>query len=79
MRLGNKLDFIDDMPMAGMPEMNGNEHISNTGACVNFGTVKTGDNLQVLAHYDTDERPLAMEMPGESPEVMGISRVVIGQ
>jgi len=52
-------------------------HISDSCACRNFGQLRSGDNIQVVANYDTNKYPLAMH-GGEVEGIMGISRIVVG-
>lgn len=53
----------------------GVEHISGSGLCSDFGTVEVGDELVIVANYNTTAHPLDMGHDGEPHDVMGISRV----
>lgn len=53
-------------------------HISNTGSCMDFGTVSKGDTMVIDAVYDTTAHPLNKMMDGSLQEIMGISQVYIG-
>jgi len=53
-------------------------HISNTGSCMDFGTVKKGDTMVIDAVYDTTAHPLNKMMDGSLQEIMGITQVYIG-
>jgi hypothetical protein len=50
-------------------------HISGAGVCTDFGTVEVGDELVVVANYNTTAHPLDVGHDGEPHPVMGISRV----
>jgi hypothetical protein len=52
----------------GFVEKNGMVHISNTGVCQDFGSVKKGDKIQFRANYDADR----YKQDGDIP-VMGIA------
>ena len=74
---GHKPEFIagghgdghDDGHGEGVP------HISGAGVCIDFGTVEVGDELVIVANYNTTAHPLDMGHDGEAHPVMGISRV----
>jgi hypothetical protein len=55
----------------------GGAHISAPGACTDFGSVKMGDSLKAVAHYDATKHVL-MEMNGKKEKLMGNMRVYIG-
>lgn len=62
-------------------QMGPTTHISDAGACVDFGEVAVGDELTQSAHYNTNLHPLDMEMgaeAGQPMEIMGITPVYIG-
>jgi hypothetical protein len=52
------------------------KHISDTGSCMNFGTIKIGDKIEVDAMYDTSKFGLNKLM-GKYVELMGISLVYV--
>ncbi|KAI5856333.1 hypothetical protein BZA05DRAFT_433949 [Tricharina praecox] len=54
----------------------GFQHISDAGACKNFGEVKVGDNLVAVSYYDTNKYP-SMQHDGEAHPVMGIALIAI--
>lgn len=56
----------------------GMTHISDTGSCVDFGDIKPGDVMKIVATYDTTQHALNKMMNGETQEIMGISQVYIG-
>lgn len=64
----------DGGPHAGMDGM---EHISDPGACTDFGTVKSGDRLSAVAYYDANKYPL-MVHNGKKEKLMGNMRVYVG-
>jgi len=69
---GRRAQFVE-----GAKTMNpGLKHISDTGSCVDFGEIKKGDVLNIVAKYDTPKFPLSKVM-GEVQELMGISVVYI--
>lgn len=53
-------------------------HISDTGSCVDFGDIKTGDVMKIVSTYDTTKHALNKMMDGKEQEIMGISQVYIG-
>lgn len=53
------------------------EHISDPGACTDFGTVSLGDKINAEAHYDATKHPL-MVHNGKKEALMGNMRVYIG-
>jgi len=53
-------------------------HISDTGSCMDFGTIRKGQTLSIKADYDTTAHPLNKMMDGKTQEIMGISQVYIG-
>jgi hypothetical protein len=53
------------------------EHISDPGACTDFGTVAPGDKLSAEAWYDSNKHPL-MTHNGARERLMGNMRVYIG-
>jgi len=55
----------------------GMAHISDPGACTNFGEVKRGDRMTAEAWYDAVKYPL-MEHNGKKENLMGNMRVYIG-
>lgn len=56
--------------------MPGMKHISDTGSCVDFGTIKSGDKLHIGARYNTTEHELNKNMNGRgNAAIMGISQV----
>jgi hypothetical protein len=55
----------------------GAEHISDPGACVDFGTVSKGDRMYAEAWYDANKHPL-MVHNGKKEALMGNMRVYIG-
>jgi len=55
----------------------GMEHISDPGACTDFGTVSRGDKLYGEAWYDAIKHPL-MVHNGKKENLMGNMRVYIG-
>ncbi|KAF2436095.1 hypothetical protein EJ08DRAFT_226050 [Tothia fuscella] len=55
----------------------GTDHISDPGACTNFGEVKKGDRLTSEAWYDAIAHPL-MEHNGKKENLMGNMRVYVG-
>jgi hypothetical protein len=55
----------------------GGFHISDPGACTDFGTVKTGDRLTAEAWYDADKYGL-MVHNGKMENLMGNMRVYVG-
>jgi hypothetical protein len=64
----------DGGPHAGMDGM---EHISDPGACTDFGSVKMGDRLSAVAYYDAQKHKL-MVHNGKMERLMGNMRVYIG-
>jgi len=52
-------------------------HISDPGACTDFGEVKTGDRLTAEAWYDADKYGL-MNHNGKNENLMGNMRVYVG-
>jgi hypothetical protein len=52
-------------------------HISDPGACTDFGSVKSGDRLTATALYDANKYPLMTHM-GKAQNLMGNMRVYIG-
>jgi len=64
----------------GGPHAGGNDgmaHISDPGACTDFGTVKSGDRLSAVAYYDANKYPL-MVHNGKKEKLMGNMRVYVG-
>lgn len=57
--------------------MQGMDHISDPGACVNFGTVAPGGRMFAQANYDANAHPL-MVHNGQREQLMGNMRVYIG-
>jgi hypothetical protein len=55
----------------------GMEHISDPGACTDFGTVARGDRMTSEAWYDANQHPL-MEHNGKKENLMGNMRVYVG-
>jgi len=55
----------------------GMEHISDPGACTDFGSVSVGDSLTSEAWYDAIAHPL-MEHNGKKENLMGNMRVYVG-
>jgi len=55
----------------------GTDHISDPGACTNFGTIKSGDTISSEAWYDAIAHPL-MEHNGKKENLMGNMRVYVG-
>jgi len=55
----------------------GAEHISDPGACTDFGSVSKGDRLTSEAWYDANQHPL-MEHNGKKENLMGNMRVYVG-
>jgi len=53
------------------------KHISDPGACTDFGTVRTGDRLTATAYYDANQHGLMMHN-GKAEKLMGNMRVYIG-
>jgi len=53
------------------------KHISDPGACTDFGTVRTGDRLSATAYYDANQHGLMMHN-GKAEKLMGNMRVYIG-
>lgn len=67
-----------DMAMSGMA--GATKHISDTGSCVDFGTLNKGQKMTITASYDTNEHPLMKKMNGQGNEpIMGISQVYLGK
>jgi len=77
-----------EAPMAGMAHGHsrrdghgghggGMDHISDPGACTNFGSVSVGDRLTAEAWYDANAHPL-MVHNGKKENLMGNMRVYIG-
>jgi len=62
---------------AGAKAPGGKDHISDPGACTDFGTVKMGDRIYAEAWYDANAHPL-MEHNGAKEKLMGNMRVYIG-
>jgi hypothetical protein len=62
---------------AGQSHGGGVDHISDPGACTNFGTVTKGQKLYAEAWYDAIAHPL-MEHNGKKENLMGNMRVYIG-
>jgi hypothetical protein len=56
----------------GGPHKDGMEHISDPGACTDFGSVRTGDRLTATANYDAKKHPL-MTHNGKAERLMGVS------
>jgi len=57
--------------------MDGMEHISDPGACTDFGTVRAGDRLTATANYDATKHKL-MVHNGKQEKLMGNMRVYVG-
>jgi len=57
--------------------MGGGTHISDPGACTDFGTVRNGERLSATAHYDANRHGL-MVHNGKTQRLMGNMRVYIG-
>jgi hypothetical protein len=55
----------------------GAQHISDPGACTDFGTVSMGDRLTAEAWYDANQHPL-MVHNGKKEALMGNMRVYVG-
>jgi hypothetical protein len=55
----------------------GMEHISDPGACTDFGEVANGDKLFSEAWYDANAHPL-MVHNGKKENLMGNMRVYVG-
>jgi len=55
----------------------GGLHISDPGACTDFGTIKTGDRLTAEAWYDADKYGLMIHN-GKTESLMGNMRVYVG-
>jgi hypothetical protein len=55
----------------------GGEHISDPGACTDFGTVSKGQYLRGVANYNADTHQL-MEINGKKEALMGNMRVYVG-
>jgi len=53
------------------------KHISDPGACTDFGSVRTGDKLTATAYYDANQHGLMMHN-GKAEKLMGNMRVYIG-
>jgi hypothetical protein len=53
------------------------KHISDPGACTDFGSVRTGDRLTATAYYDANQHGLMMHN-GKAEKLMGNMRVYIG-
>jgi len=53
------------------------KHISDPGACTDFGTVRTGERLSATAYYDANQHGL-MQHNGKAEKLMGNMRVYIG-
>jgi len=53
------------------------DHISDPGACIDFGTVKSGEKLSAEAVYDGSKHPL-MKHNGKLESLMGNMRVYVG-
>jgi len=53
-------------------------HISDPGACTDFGEVKAGDRLTAEAWYDADKYGLMKNPQGKNENLMGNMRVYIG-
>lgn len=66
--------MADMDPMDNMPDT----HISDVGECVEFGTIKEGDKLQITANYDANLHP-QMERHKKLDPVMGIAILFIGK
>jgi hypothetical protein len=63
--------------IAGSQSHGGSDHISDPGACTNFGTINKGDRLSSEAWYDANAHPL-MEHNGKKENLMGNMRVYVG-
>jgi hypothetical protein len=63
--------------IAGSQSHGGSDHISDPGACTNFGTINKGDKLSSEAWYDANAHPL-MEHNGKKENLMGNMRVYVG-
>lgn len=72
----NAVDSESDGP-AHAHDPFGMQHISDPGACTNFGYVNKGDKMHVKAYYNTKEYDV-MKHQGKTEEQMGIMRVYIG-
>jgi len=57
--------------------MDGMEHISDPGACTDFGTVKIGDRMTAEAWYDANKHGLMIHN-GKKEALMGNMRVYVG-
>ena len=57
--------------------MGGDVHLSDPGACLDFGEVKVGDVLTAKAFYDTDKYA-GMSHNGEEEDIVGNMRVYMG-
>lgn len=55
----------------------GSDHISNPGACTDFGTIKKGDIMITDALYDL-KKHRAMTHEGKPERLMGIMRIYMG-
>jgi hypothetical protein len=55
----------------------GGAHISDPGACTDFGTVSKGDNVSSHAYYDMSKHA-AMTHGGKPERIMGNMRVYMG-
>src|ERR1700759_1733439 len=55
----------------------GGDHISNPGACTDFGTIKKGDVMTTDAIYDLKEHTI-MTHEGKPERLMGNMRVYMG-
>jgi len=53
------------------------KHISDPGACTDFGTVTTGQSMMAIAYYDAAKHGL-MEHNGAKEKLMGNMRVYVG-
>jgi len=56
----------------------GGMHISDPGACTDFGEVQKGDRLTAEAWYDADKYGLMKNPQGKNENLMGNMRVYIG-
>jgi len=52
-------------------------HISDPGACTDFGTVRSGERLTATAYYDANQHGLMLHN-GKAERLMGNMRVYIG-
>jgi len=76
MLYARKPEFISAPGAGGADHHAAALHISDAGACRDFGDIKVGDELKVISYYDMDKYP-GQEHEGKAHPIMGIALISI--